>query len=278
MELNEIKKKNEYYSRVIGELLTTRKAKINIDEIVFRASSVGDLCGAKGLGKTGEKRARYTYLEHTTGRKKEFTSKQTDKGNLTEGVSIAEISEQLGRELTKNEVRLYDEYFTGECDIDDEADDCIIDVKASWDVFTHDDNKAAYNKDHEDQLRVYMRLYKRKKAKLIYKLIDAPDEMVLKAIESENYKWPGLETPEWRQVEILINMVYTRESFDRLVLNLGLGGDPLTDRLIDLFVEIPIEDRTKVYEFTHDQPKEDFIISRVVMARDYLKIHHNAKN
>lgn len=257
---------------------TTRDSKINIDEIVFRASSIGDLCGVKGLGKTGEKRARYTYLENLTGRKKEFTSKQTEKGNLTEPLSIIEISQLLGRELNKNEIRLYDEYFTGECDIDDVEDDCIIDVKGSFDIFTDSDNRAAFNEDHELQLRVYMRLYKRSKAKLIYVLNDAPYEMVLKAIERENYEWPGMETPEWRQVQIITNMVYTHESFNRLINNIGLGNDDLTDRLIDLFIEIPIEDRIKIYEFTHDQSKEDFIISRVIAARTYLHKIYNTAN
>lgn len=251
--------------------LSTKDANINIDEILFRASSVGDLCGEKGLGKVGQKRARYTYIEYATGRTKEFTAKQTEKGNKTELSSIIALSELYGRELHKNTIRLNDEYFTGECDIDDEQDDCIIDIKNSWDIFSHDDNKAAFNSDHEHQLRVYMRLYKRKKAKLVYTLNDAPDSMVLEALERETYKWPERETPEWREVQIAKNMIFTHENFDRFVQIRGWGGDELTDKLIDLFIEVSPEERIKTFEFTQDQAKEDFLVKRVVDARKYLK-------
>jgi len=120
------------------------KFNLSIDDVLFRASSIGDLCGVKGLGKTGEKRARYTYLEYKTGRTKEFTSQQTEKGTKTEPISIDLINKKFDTNYTKNETRLSDEYFTGECDIYDESTSTIIDVKGSFDVFTHDDNVAGY--------------------------------------------------------------------------------------------------------------------------------------
>lgn len=257
--------------------LDLTKSTIEANDILFRAHSIGDLCGAKGLGKTGEKLARYTYLEHTTGRRKEFTSKQTKKGTLTEDLSIQFLSERLGRQLSKNNTRLHDEYFTGECDVDDVEDDCVIDVKGSWDVFTHDDNITSYNSDHEHQLRVYMRLYKRNKAKLVYILNDAPDDMVLKALEIESYNHPERETPEWKEVEIIKNMIFTRDNFDRFIQIRGLGGDELTDKLIDYFVEIPLESRIKEFNFSKSEDQEYFLVDRVKMARDYLRRTYKIK-
>ena len=239
---------------------------VNIDEILFRASKMGDLMGLKGLGKTGEKLARKNYLEHKYGRVKSFTSKYTDKGTKVEETSIKELSNYFQKEFTKNEVRLSDSYFTGECDIID--NDTIIDVKNSWDLYTFDDAKHDINKDYIWQGRTYMELYKKPKFRLIYILSDAPDEMVLKSLEIESYK---CDVPEWREVQILTEMIYTRENFERFINIRGLGGDEFTDRLIDSFVDIPLNERIFYRDYNAHQESLELMQSRVIEAREYLK-------
>ncbi len=245
---------------------------VNIDEIIFRASQIGELCGVKGLGKTGEKLARKVYLEHKYGRIKSFTSKCTDKGTQVEDSSIKELSDYLQKDFTKNEVRITNEFFTGECDIYDGLDDTILDVKNSWDLFTFDDAKHDINKDYVYQGRVYMDLYKCSKFKLVHMLSDAPDAMILKALEIESYKG---EVPEWREVQILTDMVYTQENFERFINIRGLGGDEFTDKLINSFVSIPIEERIFIREFLADENTLKFMQSRVTEAREYLKQIYN---
>jgi hypothetical protein len=103
---------------------------------------------------------------------------------------------------------------------------------------------------------------------LIYILSDAPDEMVLKSLEIENYKG---DVPEWREVQILTDMIFTQENFDRFINIRGLGGDEFTDKLINRFVPIPIEDRICIREFTAHDETLKFMQSRVIEMRNYLK-------
>ena len=242
---------------------------INIDEIVFRASSIGDLMGVKGLGKTGEKKARYTYLSYKYGREKQFNSKYTEKGTIVEKELIELLSRIDNVDYQKNDVRMYNEFFTGECDII--TTDKVIDVKGSWDIYTFDDSVNAYNTDYEYQLRVYMDLYKVNNAELIYILYDAPDEVILKELERESYKHADRETPEFIEVEILKNMIFTQSNFNRFVELRALGGDELTDLAINSFIEIPIEERILRYTFKSDKDILSKIKERVSEARSYLK-------
>lgn len=241
---------------------------VNIDELIVRASQCGEICKPKGLGKTGEKLARKIYLEHKYGRVKSFTSKYTDKGTKVEETSIKELADYLQRDFTKNEIRMTNDFFTGECDIDDELLDTIIDIKNSWDLFTFDDAKHDLNQDYVFQGRCYMNLYKRSNFKLIHMLSDAPDEMILKTLEIESYKG---DVPEWREVQILTDMIYTKENFERFINIRGLGGDEFTDKLIDSFVHIPIEDRVFIRPFTAHDETLKFMQSRVIEMRNYLK-------
>jgi len=243
---------------------------INIEEIVFRASSIGDLMGVKGLGKTGEKKARYTYLSYKYGREKQFNSKYTEKGTIVEKELIDLLSKIDNVEYQKNDVRMYNQFFTGECDII--TKDKVIDVKGSWDIYTFDDSVNAYNTDYEYQLRVYMDLYQVNNAELIYILYDAPDEVILKELEKESYKHSDRETPEFIEVEILKNMIFTQNNFNRFIELRALGGDELTDLAIKSFIEIPFEERIVRYSFSHDKNILSKIKERVKEAREYLKV------
>lgn len=248
---------------------------MNIDEIIFRSSTVGDLCGKTGLGVTGQKRAIYTYLENKYGRVKGFESNKTKKGQSNESQSIEIYNEIFGTRYIKNEIRLSNEFVTGECDIDDEENDTILDMKNSWDIFTFHDSKTESNKNYPMQGQSYMELYGRTKFKLVHILTDAPDEIVLKILESESYKHPNLETPEWREVEIITQLIFTQTNFDRFISMRGLGGDEFTDRLIDSFVHIPIEERISEKSFEFDPKMIEFRNLRINEARNFLKTIYN---
>jgi hypothetical protein len=242
---------------------------VNIDELVFRASSVADLMGVKGLGETGYKKARYNYLEHKYGRYKKTESKYCSKGLNVEAIGIKMLSEYMKIDLVKNEERKTNTLFTGECDID--TGEIIIDHKASWDIFTHDDSKRKKDSEYIHQLHVYMQLWERKKAKVAHVLIDGSDEDVLKELERESFKHPDRETPEYIEVDIIKDMIFSTANFERFINIRGLGGDELTDRLIETFIEIPFEDRFNIVDIEYSQSKMDLIEKRVKDAREYLK-------
>lgn len=248
---------------------------IKIDDIVFRASSIGQLMGAKGLGKTGEKLARYTYLQYKYGRTKDFTSKYTDKGTLVEPESIKILSQLDGIYYEKNEVRMHNDYFTGECDIL-VKDTKVIDIKNAWDLFTFDDHLAGHDTDNEYQVRVYMNLYNVPKAEVIYMLNDAPEEMILKEVEKESYKHKDRETPDYIVAQLLKNLIFSsRNVYDYYCNLFALGGDSLTDKIMNSFIEIPQQDRIKIYSFDYDDIILEKIKQRVIDARNYLKSTKN---
>lgn len=242
---------------------------MNIDEILFRSHSIGDLMGVKGLGDTGKKRARYTYIEYKYGRRKSIKSKYLEKGIACEELSLQMVSDKLGVNLFKNDERKENAYVTGECDT--LTDDYVIDVKNAWDIFTFSDATSKLNTDYEWQLRCYMELYNRDKSILAYTLNDATDSMVLEALEKESYNHPERETPEWIEVELIKSMVFTQKAFECFINIRSLGGDELTDRAIDMFIEIPEHERIHLWEFNRNDVDFTLISNRVTDAREYLK-------
>ena len=64
-------------------------------EFKIRASACGQIMGVKGLGKTGENYVKTWLKEQIYDRKKEFTSKYTDKGLIVEDNSLDFIADEL---------------------------------------------------------------------------------------------------------------------------------------------------------------------------------------
>lgn len=248
---------------------------MDIDKLLFRCHSIGDLMGVKGLGETGKKRARYTYVEAKYGRRKSVKSKYFDKGIACEPLSFELTKSVLGLDLVKNHERKENEFLTGECDTESEELNLVADIKNCWDIYTFSDACSKLNTDNENQLRCYMELFDRDNSKLIYTLNNATDELVLKALESESYNHHERETPEWIEVEIIKDMIFTTSEFERFINIRGLGGDELTDRCIETFIEIPENDRVFVYDFKRDETRYDLIKSRIKEARAYLKNLYN---
>jgi len=117
-----------------------------------------------------------TYLkEFYANDQEEIRSKYLDKGISVEDDLIDFAAQQLGYGMAeKNRVRISDEYFDGECDID--FPDCVVDVKAAWNRKTlHDRVDEGLCVEHEYQLRVYMHLYKKNKGILFTGLMNTPE-------------------------------------------------------------------------------------------------------
>lgn len=102
-------------------------------------------------------------------------SKYMEKGINVENDLIDFMADVLGFGLAeKNRVRLEDEFFTGECDVD--LPSCVIDVKASWNRKTLQCQVIdGLDKDYEAQLKGYCHLYKKDKAILFFGLMNTPE-------------------------------------------------------------------------------------------------------
>lgn len=118
-------------------------------------------------------------------RKIEFTSKYTEKGLIMEDEAIDFVAEQLKTGfLFKNNIRLEDDYMTGETDIT--VPDYVLDIKNSWswETFPLLETEVP-NKNYDWQLQGYMNLTEKNLAKLAYVLSDTPIHIIER--EARNY-------------------------------------------------------------------------------------------
>jgi len=120
-----------------------------------------------------------TYLEDWAkeqiyGVRKEIKSKYLTKGTELEDQGIEKAIE-WGKITVKNELFLEDEHFTGTPDII--TPQCIYDIKCSWDCFTFPlFEQELPTKDYFYQVQIYMHLTGIKKAKVVYVLLNTPEE------------------------------------------------------------------------------------------------------
>ena len=239
----------------------------NIDDLLFRCHSVGEIMGVKGLGVTGEKRAIQTYLEQFTDRQKEIKSKYLEKGILNESGAIQLVNELFTTNYEKNEIRLSNDYLTGECDVI--GSDCIADIKCSWDIFTFFEAKTKDVKDYEWQLRGYMELYDKPKAELYYCLTDMDDLQLLKILERENAKWND-DLPDLIAIRIIKNAIFDKDNFHEFLEKTTINLSNV-EKEINKFVHIPKEERVIKFECQRDETKTALLYARIKTARDFLK-------
>lgn len=111
------------------------------------------------------------------GYQKEIKSKYIEKGNLLEDAAIDYAIQVLDLPFVlKNETHYMDDYFIGTPDI--VTADEVIDIKCSWDCFTFPLLETEVpNDDYFYQLQIYMHLTGKRKARVVYVLMDTPEHM-----------------------------------------------------------------------------------------------------
>lgn len=115
--------------------------------------------------------------ENIYGYRKELNNKYVTKGLELEDEAIDKAIELLDLPFTlKNEQFYEDEFFTGTPDLI--IKDTVYDIKCSWDCFTFPlfDTEIP-TKNYYYQLQVYMHLLGLKKAKLVYVLLNTPENL-----------------------------------------------------------------------------------------------------
>jgi hypothetical protein len=238
-----------------------------IDNLLFRASSMPKLMGAKGLGVTGEKEAIKTYINTKYDRFEPITSKYLEKGNEGEQTAIEMFNRLQNTDLVKNEQRVSNEFFTGECDL--LGSDLVTDIKCSWSLQTFFESKFYGDKDYEYQLRTYMDLFSCKNSAVAYCLIDMPDMMLLSELERKSFKYGG-DLPDHIAIRIVVNSMYDIDNFHRF-LEMAPIDLKRVQKQIDKFVHIPESERLAVFNFSHDDKKLTQMQNRVIEARQFLK-------
>jgi hypothetical protein len=157
-------------------------------KLIIRASSVSDFLKSgrsksEEFGETAISLIKSIAIKDVFGLVKSVSAKEMDKGTMLEAESIEMLNGMLFASYFKNEVRVTQNGFSGECDIDSESESLIIDMKNSWSAssfaWTKDELVSKCKKaGYEEQLRTYMMLYNRDHAKLVDVLQTTPMELL----------------------------------------------------------------------------------------------------
>lgn len=151
-----------------------------MEKFKCRASGAGALMINPKLKSETISETTKTFLENWVkegiyGIRPQINSKYIDKGLEFEDVAIDKTIEWLDLPLAlKNKQRFTSYHFTGEPDLI--LNDCVIDIKNSWDAFTFPLFETEIpTKAYYYQLQIYMYLTGLKKAKLVYVLLNTPE-------------------------------------------------------------------------------------------------------
>jgi len=159
-------------------------------EFKIRASAAGKIMTKPRSKSEVLSKTTKSYLEEWTkeqiyGVRKNIKSKYLTKGIEVEDDAIDYAAESLGWLFAKkNEDFFADDFFCGTPDVI--LEDTIIDIKSSWDCFSFPlFYKNNPSKDYYYQLQTYMHLTGRKKAQLVYVLMNTPEQLTFE--DSHDY-------------------------------------------------------------------------------------------
>lgn len=161
------------------------------------------------VSKTAQSYLIELFIEQNYNRKKDISSKYTSKGNLVEELSMTLLCEVDKTFYKKNEENLSNEFISGTPDII--TQDCVIDIKSSWDIWTF--ANAEVTPANYWQMQGYLWLTGKTKGYVNYCLSDTP-EMLIKdeqrrfAWQNNILDWDHPET-EILFAEIERNMTYS---------------------------------------------------------------------
>lgn len=179
--------------------------------------------------------------EFVYGRKVEFDSKYTKKGNEVEYDALIYASghiPEIGLP-TKNDEWRSDDWIQGTADL--VTDKYIFDNKASWSHTTFPLYAMEIPEtDYEWQVLGYMAIYKKPNGRVVYTLMSMPDEMIRKEA-----KW-------------ILGPEYTQAEYEEFAAKFQ-------------YDEMPPYLRIKQFEVCYDEEKMQAIRNRVEQCRQYIK-------
>jgi hypothetical protein len=222
-----------------------------------RSSQVGKIMtnprSGSGLSETTKTRIEEKFLEDKFGIKKEFWSKATDKGTTEEPISIDLMVRSLGLfGARKNDIYFENDYLTGTPDVIHNG--IVYDVKTSFSgsTFPFFENEIP-DKAYFYQLQSYMELTGLRSAKLVYCLVDTPQNMINDEIRRQ--VWKMLPDPKYRDLsESEIETIAEEKTLSQMT-----------------FDNIPEELRIRVYDVEYCPETIEKIKARIDQCREYYK-------
>lgn len=178
----------------------------------IRCSSLGQVMTnsrKKGeLSKTAQSCIKQMAKEELLGVKRVLSNKYLDKGIIMEDAAIDLVADRYELDpfsAVKNEEHFQNDYLTGTPDLI--LEDSVRDIKCSWgiDTFPLLDEDIP-NKDYYWQLIGYMALTGKRKAFLDYCLVDTPEHLIQRELDSMAYRVGELSLDAKREVRL--NMTF----------------------------------------------------------------------
>lgn len=226
------------------------------DNYTFRASGLGNIISKSGKLTQGvQSHLLELFVEKTYKTRKEITSKYFEKGVLNEIDAIALINRTLHPNLflSKNHNRFQNDFVQGEIDL--ETKEIVYDAKNAWDQFTFEKSELSWI--YEWQLRAYMWLWNKPKARLFYCLTDMPDHLIENEAKRYWYREKlDIHNPEGLEYED-VYMAFSQK-YD--------------------FSHLSDEERFKVWEINHDEKDVERMKDSVNDARNYLNQLDDERN
>lgn len=223
----------------------------------------------KILSETCKTYLREWIINKKYGRKKDFGSKYTDKGNKTEQDGFQLIQDVLfkGKFLPKNKEYLENDFFCGTPDV--LIGEFVIDNKSSWDIFTFPIGETEIpNKDYFYQLQIYMDLSGKKDALLGYTLNDTPSEI----IEDEIFRYKRqknlIDITDQEAYNVAKNFIFTANGLKENIF-LYSGADTSD------FIEVPMPKRLVNFQFEKDSNVISEMKNRVLECRKWINENWN---
>lgn len=253
----------------------------SVNNLLFRCHALGSLMTngtgeASGkMGKTAHSYLKKYYREWKYDRVDKFSSKEIEKGLILECEGIDEVGKKHGLILTKNDVRLSNEFLTGEPDAF--TGETIyttkhgFDIKNSWSLSTLPIGDEKLNPVYHWQSLGYIDLTGADKWTVSYVLLNAP----VKLLESEKYKaslkYQEIDyhnNPKYIEdcKEIEKNLIYDFEKFTDENPNYDTSWSPL-----DWEFDIPMSERIVEFTIERDDEKIRQIHERVKEAREFIQ-------
>lgn len=239
---NQARTLEEYEARAkgIGRPLTANMKK-NMAELQAKRDAPFE------LSQTAKSYIISLWLRLEYGYQEPVVTNELMKGHLCEQDSIELVSNLIpsSQFRVKNREHYEDEYFTGTPDVILSKDGFVEDLKSSWTLRTFFESSPG--KDYEGQAQVYMHLTGIPRYRLIYCLVDTPEEIVLQEMKRYYYKFGRDEgNPEYERI---CNQLEAMHKVSH----------------------IPEADRMKVYEYHYDAAYIEELIFRVKEARKFYE-------
>lgn len=194
----------------------------------IRCSSLGKIMTnpkSKGevLSQTAKTYIKELVIEETLGIRKEFSSRYTDKGNIQEDTAIEMASKVLNLPFAlKNTEYFENDFIKGTPDLI--LEDEIVDIKCSWDgtTFPWFEDELP-NKDYYWQMVGYMWLTGRTKARIVYCLVDTPEDIVQDEIRRTSWKKFEIDVTEETETEVRAKHEFSHISENKRVRTYLVG-------------------------------------------------------